>query len=281
MYKFSYSNYNENPIGFHTFRGYHAEDYFIHTHDFAELAIVTDGECTHVAGGCEYKLKRGEVYVILPNVPHGLKDVVKPIHHYTFMFDLTNLILFDINLKNLSGFFSMFAPSPINAFANRLFLNEDELATVSDLCELMLKEYDEKKPGFELALRAMLISLICILLRSYPENALADKDKYEKILPAVKYIEEHYNEKITLELLAEKCFLSSRQLSRIFIKLYGESPTDYLLRYRLTTAYIALMTTGESVAEIAKKSGFYDESHFSKLFYKRYGFLPKNVRKKR
>lgn len=278
MYKFLYSNQNDNQINFCINRGYHEEDYFIHTHDFTEFAIVTEGECTHVVNGCEYPLKRGEVYVILPNVWHGLKDVKQTLRHYTFKFNFTNLILFDVELKTLSGFFQMFMPSNKGGFKNRLFLTEDELATVSEICEIMLKEYEEKKPGHELVLRAMLISLIGIMLRSYKENTLVDIDSYEKILPAIKHIEKHFDKKITLEVLAEKCFLSSRQLSRLFNKVYDKSPADYLLEYRLTTAYLHLMTTRESVSSISKKCGFYDESHMAKLFFKHYGFSPGKVR---
>lgn len=281
MYKFLYSNYNKNEINFHMFRGHHEEDYFIHTHDFAEFAIVTEGEATHIANGCEYTLKRGEVYVILPNMWHNVKDVKKPLRHYTFMFNLTNLILFDVELKNLTGFFSMFMPSPMGGFKNRLVLNEEEMETVSSLCEIMLKEYEAKKPGYELVLRAMLISLIGIMLRSYNDSTEGDMDSYEKILPAIKHIEENFDQKITLEILAEKCFLSGRQLARLFGKVYGKSPFDYLLNYRLTTAYLHLLTTDESVAVIAKKCGFYDESHLSKLFFKHYGFLPGKVKSKR
>ena len=280
MYKFLYANQNDNQINFKVFRGYHEEDYFIHTHDFAEFAIVTEGECTHIVDGCEYPLKRGEVYVILPNVWHGLKDVKKTLRHYTFKFNFTNLILFDVELRNLSGFFSMFMPSNKGEFRNRLFLNEEEMETVSDLCELMLKEHDEKKPGYELVLRAMLIALIGIILRSYGESVSGDKESYEKILPAIKHIEENFESKITLEILAEKCFLSGRQLSRLFDKVYGKSPIDYLLNYRLTTAYLYLMTTEESVSSISKKCGFYDESHMSKQFLKHYGVLPGKVRHK-
>lgn len=278
MYKYLYSDYNQNQISFHMFRGFHDTDYYIHTHDFAEFAIVTEGECTHVAGGCEYPLKRGEVYVILPNVWHGLKDVKKPLKHYTFMFNLTNLILFDVDLKNISGFFSMFMPSYSGEFNNRLILGEEEMETVSEICEIMLKEYEEKKPGYEFVLRAMLASLIGIILRSYHSSSTGDIESFEKIRPAIKYIEENYDTKITLEILAEKCFLSGRQLSRLFDKVYGKSPSMYLMNYRLTTAYLYLMTTEESVSSIAKKCGFYDESHLSKMFLKRYGFLPSKGR---
>ena len=278
MKKFLYSDYSQNQINFHTFRGFHEEDYNIHTHDFAEFAIVTEGEATHIANGCEYQLKRGEVYVILPNVWHGLKDVKKPLHHYTFMFNLTNLVLFDVELKNLSGFFSMFMPSNNGDFTNRLYLEKEEMETVSELCEIMLKEYETKKDGYEVVLRAMLISLIGIILRSYNEKSMADKDSYQKIIPAIKYIEANFENKITLETLAGKCFLSGRQLTRLFDKVYGKSPIDYLLNYRLTKAYLYLMTTKDSVAVIAKKCGFYDESHLSKLFLKHYGFLPGKVK---
>ena len=278
MYKYLYSDYNQNQISFHMFRGFHDTDYYIHTHDFAEFAIVTEGDCTHVAGGCEYPLKRGEVYVILPNVWHGLKDVKKPLKHYTFMFNLTNLILFDVDLKNISGFFSMFMPSYSGEFNNRLILGEEEMETVSEICEIMLKEYEEKKPGYEFVLRAMLASLIGIILRSYHSSNTGDIESFDKIRPAIEYIEENYDTKITLEILAEKCFLSGRQLSRLFDKVYGKSPSMYLVNYRLTTAYLYLMTTEESVSSIAKKCGFYDESHLSKMFLKRYGFLPSKGR---
>ena len=280
MHKYLYSNYNNNPINFHMFRGFHDTDYFIHTHDFAEFAIVTEGECTHIADGSEYPLKRGEVYVILPNVYHGLKDVKKPLKHYTFMFNLTNLILFDVEIKNLSGFFSMFMPSHGGEFANRLYLNEEEMKKVSELCEIMLEEYEAKRPGFQFVLRAMLASLIGIMLRSYHSSNSGDTESYEKIKPAIEYIEENYEQKITLELLAEKCFLSGRQLSRLFDKVYGKSPSDYLLNYRLTAAYLYIMTTEMSISSIARKCGFYDESHLSKMFSRRYGFLPSKIRNK-
>ena len=279
MYKFLYSNYTENQINFHMFRGHHSADYFLHTHDFAEFAIVTEGECTHIVDGYEYQLKRGEVYVILPNVWHGLKDVKKPLKHYTFMFNLTNLILFDVEIKNQSGFFSMFMPSCSGEFANRLFLNENEMEKVSNLCEIMINEYEAKKQGYEFVLRAMLASLIGIILRSYHSSNSGDMESYEKIRPAINYIEENYEQKITLEILAEKCFLSGRQLSRLFNKVYGKSPSDYLLNYRLTAAYLYLMTTEQSISSISDKCGFYDESHLSKMFLRRYGFLPSKIRR--
>lgn len=261
------------------FRGFHEEDYHIHSHDFAEFTIITEGHCTHMADGFEYELKRGEVYVILPNVWHGLKNLTQTIRQYTFMFNLSNLILFDVELKNLPGFFAMFMPSQSDSFPNRLYLNEEELQSISNLCEIMLKEYEEKKAGYELVLRAMLISLIGIILRSYHSESGKNFDNYDKIIPVLKYIEEHFSEKITLENLAEQCYLSGRQLSRIFTKIYGMSPIDYLVNYRLTTAYLYLLSSDYSAAVIAEKCGFYDESHMSRLFFKRYGFMPKSVKK--
>jgi transcriptional regulator GlxA family with amidase domain len=173
----------------------------------------------------------------------------------------------------------MFMPSQSDGFPNRLFLNEEELGVVTNICEIMLKEYEEKKAGFELVLRALLISLIGIILRSYTNQSGKDFENYDKIIPALKYIEEHYSEKITLEMLADQCFLSGRQLSRIFSKIYGMSPIDYLVNYRLTTAYLHILSSDDSVASIAEKCGFYDESHMSRLFLKRFNFSPKSIDK--
>lgn len=280
MYTFIYNECEKNQLDFHIVRGYHTEDHFIHTHDFAEFTIITDGEATHIAGGYEYTLKRGEVYVIPPNVWHGLKDVKKTIHQYHFKFNLASLAMFDDELKNRSGFFSMFLPSKNGSFGNRLFLEEEDMETVTNMCEMMLKEYEEKKPGYVLALKSMLVALICVVLRSYPEELSGETEDYKKILPAIKYIEKHYDKKITNELLAGECYLSSRQLSRLFVKVFNKSPADFLTHFRITSAYLKLLTTNEAVARIAKKCGFYNESHLSKMFLKCYGFLPGDVRDK-
>jgi AraC-like DNA-binding protein len=280
MYTFIYNECEKNQMDFHIVRGYHEEDHFIHTHDFAEFTIITDGEATHIAGGYEYPLKRGEVYVIPPNVWHGLKDVKKTIHQYHFKFNMASLTMFDDELKNISGFFSMFLPSKNGNFGNRLCLGEEDLQTVTNMCEMMLKEYEEKKSGYVLALKSMLVALICVVLRSYPEELTGDMDDYKKILPAIKYIEKHFNEKIKVEILAGECYLSSRQFSRLFVKVFNKSPADFLVHFRITNAYLKLLTTKESVAKIAHKCGFYDESHLSKMFLKYYGFLPNDVRDK-
>lgn len=127
----------------------------------------------------------------------------------------------------------------------------------------------------------MLVALICVVLRSYPEDQNCNVENYKRILPAIKYIETHFGEKITVEILAGECYLSSRQFTRLFVNVFNESPADFLVRFRITSAYLKLLTTKEPVAKIAQKCGFYDESHLSRLFLKYYGFLPRDVRTKK
>ncbi|HJC22112.1 MAG TPA: AraC family transcriptional regulator [Candidatus Eisenbergiella merdavium] len=93
-----------------------------------------------------------------------------------------------------------------------------------------------------------------------------------------EYIDAHIYEKITMPELAQAASLSASQLSRIFRKVYGQSPYDYVLARKTDTACRLLLNTGMSVKEVAYRLGFADEHYFSNVFSKRTGLPPGRYR---
>jgi AraC-like DNA-binding protein len=93
-----------------------------------------------------------------------------------------------------------------------------------------------------------------------------------------EYIEEHMVENIELETLAQIAGLSKWHFARAFKQSVGTPPHFYLLQRRLEQAKRLLAQTDLPLAQIALKSGFGDQSHFSRRFRMFIGVTPRSFR---
>lgn len=91
---------------------------------------------------------------------------------------------------------------------------------------------------------------------------------------ALRYMAEHYREKLTLRELAEHSGLSASHFSAVFKKVTGSPPMEYLIRLRITRAK-RLLEDGRSVSDAAQESGFSDIYYFSNVFKKCEGQSPR------
>jgi len=103
---------------------------------------------------------------------------------------------------------------------------------------------------------------------------------FSQISAAVEFIRTHHRERISVTDLAHHSGLSPRQLNRKFNDAFGMSAQDFLTKTRIQTASDALLNTALSIAEIAQKFGFCDQSAFTQAFRKHTGITPLKFRKR-
>ena len=96
----------------------------------------------------------------------------------------------------------------------------------------------------------------------------------KKVLQAQEYIEHHYYQKITVEILAEKLFLTRRTFERRFKKCTTCTPIEYLQKVRIEASKKALEAGRKSVEEIMTDVGYFDSQTFRELFKKITGVTP-------
>jgi len=99
-----------------------------------------------------------------------------------------------------------------------------------------------------------------------------------RIAKVVEYIEHHYGEKITLQEMAKRFYLSPSRFSHLFIAECGQNFTDFLLNTRLMVSLDLLKFSDWSIAEIARLCGFSDAGHFATLFKNKYSCTPSAMR---
>lgn len=89
------------------------------------------------------------------------------------------------------------------------------------------------------------------------------------------YIEQHYNEDITVESMAEYLNLSRGYLNKIFKRYTGKSPKEFLTSYRMAKAIQLLKTTQIPIGEVGQRVGYANQLHFSRAFKNFFGVSPK------
>jgi len=101
----------------------------------------------------------------------------------------------------------------------------------------------------------------------------------KNIEPALEYIENHSNEEISIQQLANICCCSESTLFKSFQSITGVSPIKYKHNIMIQTALRLLSDTDMSIEEISRETGFSSSNYFRKIFTGITGTTPKTLRK--
>ena len=104
--------------------------------------------------------------------------------------------------------------------------------------------------------------------------------KRQNLTPIRDYLDEHYQEKIVLDALAERFFISKFYLTRVFKEQFGVSITTYLLNKRITKAKQLLRFSDQRLEDIGYQCGLGAPNYFSRVFKQVEGVTPSEFREK-
>ncbi|MBS6195720.1 MAG: AraC family transcriptional regulator [Clostridiales bacterium] len=251
-----------------------------HSHDFIELVIILKGKGCFLIDGKEYQVSEGNVILLNPGTYH--RSIPKT--EQTPPFTECYLAFTDVDFVNCpKGFFPLFEGREIIAK-----LPERLKTPLFQLCSSIALESKSSEIGRCFMLKSYLIQVICLLARyqkQTQEEILKEENdvRYEfksinkqyVIKQIMKYMEEHYREKISLDQIAANMYLSSFYISKLFKSETGDTPINYLISLRMKKARELLdEDPGCSIQAAAAAVGYEDAYHFSKLFKKYYGLSP-------
>ena len=149
-----------------------------------------------------------------------------------------------------------------------------------------VSELAGEKPGKEIVMRALVEQALVHLLRNYSTPRLSEELELSRvglvdrrIRRSVELMHTQLDQDLTLKALAAESYLSPFHFARLFKKLTGSSPHNYLAGIRATRAQLLLAETDLSVTEIGTRVGYLSGSHFTKAFRIATGATPREFRK--
>src|SRR5271166_6370286 len=155
---------------------------------------------------------------------------------------------------------------------------------VDYLCSLLMQETENRAKLGPLYFESLATALV-IAVVSQTDSRLPDAGniyvRNERVQQALSYIESNFRSKLTLPEIAAEAHLSVSHFSRLFGRVVGLAPHEYILSCRLRFAekILCLRGTECSMAEIAVESGFADQAHFSRHFHRVFGKAPQAYRR--
>jgi len=149
-----------------------------------------------------------------------------------------------------------------------------------------VSELAGEKPGKEIVMRALVEQALVHILRNYSMPRLSEDLELSRvglvdrrIRRSVELMHTQLDQDLTLKALAAASYLSPFHFARLFKKLTGASPHNYLAGIRAARAQLLLADTDLSVTQIGARVGYLSGSHFTKAFRLATGTTPREFRK--
>jgi len=149
-----------------------------------------------------------------------------------------------------------------------------------------VSELTDEKPGKEIVMHALIEQLLVHVLRNYSQPRRSDELELSRaglvdrrIRRSVELMHSQLDQELTLKALAGASYLSPFHFARLFKKLTGATPHNYLAGVRAARAQLLLAETELSVTEVGARVGYLSASHFTKAFRLATGTTPREFRK--
>ncbi len=251
----------------------------IHDHDFVEIVYIIEGTGRHFINDEEFPVKAGDLlfvnygcmhafhvddklvaYNLMIRVDHFTKNMIKDDNLF-YVLALTSFEKIQHELNN---------SSPLVSF---------DYSERDDILHLF-KNVEKELSNNELGKSLVLDSYINIILSKVFRKIFVKESDKSSLIPQdiLDYISEHFNEKISLGDLSQRCFYNPAYFSRLFKRTFNMSFTDYIMEIRLKHCCELLKNSDYTIERIIEECGFSDRNTFYERFKAKYGCTPSEYR---
>lgn len=254
-----------------------------HWHEEIEFIYMTKGSACFYIGSSMTELLQGEALLI----PSGQLHACYPASEQSAYF---HAIVFDPHLLSSSAYDVIQSKYMQPWIEQRLILpgifrstspwEQDVLTMLMDI----IKQYEGKNVGYELKIKADLLAIFAELLLHGEQSSdlprsSSQASKIERIKPVLRFMHEHYKERILIQELASLIPMSEGHFCRFFKAIVKKTPIEYLNFYRVEKAMKCLEDSRILIIDVASEVGFESPSYFIKTFKALKQMTPTEYRK--
>lgn len=253
-----------------------------HWHEEVQLLLVTEGEVLLRAEDREYRLRAGEGCFVNSRVQHEALPTEREDGVYICVNFLPSVIYGAAD----SALRRDYVDPVLYCGGLRSLPLRDE-PWHREVCALMgrLGEVEEAGAyGYELEMTILLRQIWHLLAVNNREaieqgSSVSFSDR-QRMRALQTFVHKHYREHISLADIAGAGHISRGECCRVFRRVLGQTPVQYLTAFRLEQSLKLLNSTELSIQEIAAQVGFGTGSYFTERFREALGCTPSDYRRR-
>ncbi|MHB1453137.1 MAG: helix-turn-helix domain-containing protein [Saccharofermentanales bacterium] len=252
-----------------------------HWHDCFELSYAKVGSGVYEIGGTRYSFGPGELMVINNVEPHRMYVGKEGMNQLVIVF---NPSLIWSGAQNILDYEYIKAFVDRKAgFCNKISDDNPYFEEISSYIHQIETEFDQKQPGWQLMIKAKLLSLLTLLYRNFQSESDSDNKRRAllRLRPVIHKIEEGLGEPLSLKGMADMIHVTPQHFCVLFKETTGQTFVQYVLTKRINLVRQSLIATDNGITQIAYESGFKNLSYFNKAFQTETGVTPSAYRKMR
>ena len=252
-----------------------------HWHDGPELTVVLRGRMEYLVNDKRYYMEEGDCVFANSGAMHSGSSVDAEECIYLVVSFLTGAID-----SATDGFFAeRFFGGVMDAKAVPSMFFKKGSGEVANLCTSIHKIINNKEDSWELAVKGLLCQLWQLLYKEAKRHNPVTSERLvpvKRVKKAIRYMNEHYASRLTLEEVAAVCNLSKSEFCRCFKQITRQTAFEYLMDLRIRKS-LQLLENDEdlSVTEVALNCGFFNSSYYTKVFRRYMGCTPREYLRKR
>ena len=248
-----------------------------HTHDYYEFYFFLQGEVDLMVSGRAFPMQAGNVALIPPGIAHYMVNRNENTPYRRFIFWVSRE--YYEQLKEVSADYSYIITQAVE---NGQYVYHNGLSTFNALhekCYRLLEEIHTAHFGKETKINLCVNDLMLQLNRMAYENnnPVKHSENQSLYIRLMQYIEEHLEDDLSLDELANHFYVSKFHIAHIFKDNLGLSIHQYITKKRLEMCRNALLSDS-SISKTFHTYGFKDYSSFFRAFKKEYGLSPKEYK---
>ncbi len=250
-------------------------------HAYLEIGLCLKGQGLFSVDAKIMPFRPGDILIVPPNIPHwgrgsrGMRstwDWIFVRHLRVLGGRCSDPALIDLDWMDTPDFCNVVAG--------------DGHPRIRSAMQELIEEVAGNGARREAAIEGALTLLFARLHRlprsgDTPPVRQVSRDQLHRILPALKWIQQHYDRKCNMPDLARTCHMSLSSFRQHFRKVMGCAPHRYLTRYRISMACLDLSLGTQNVEEIATQHGFPTLSCFVRQFSAQMGVPPRTWARKK
>lgn len=250
-----------------------------HWHNEMELIVIKKGIGNISVNLETVEVSAGDIIFVLPGQLHSISQKEHLSMEYENIFfkqSLLKAVNEDLCHRDfLHPLYNGMVDFPFHITAN--YSHYSKLKACIDQIDI---HCSSRPKGYQLAVKGLLFQLFFLLVSEHPTKQvnLKGKKSLDKIKQVLSYVQEHYENPISIEEIAKVCFYSESHFMKFFKDCMGVTFNQYLNDYRLQVAAQLLKETDDNIIEIAAACGFDNLSYFNRSFKKKYNISPGKYR---